>query len=111
MNRPRYQVYAFWRNLENLPRFMKHLANVKEIDSAHSHWEAIIPGNLGRLKWNAIVVKEEPGFKDMIGQDSINRMDRPKKKKKKNRGRGREQGNRNPQGGQQQPRGQQPKGK
>ena len=69
VNRPRYQVYAFWRNLENLPRFMKHLASVKEIDSIHSHWEAIIPGNLGRLKWNAIVVKEEPG--SLLGWQSV----------------------------------------
>jgi cell fate regulator YaaT (PSP1 superfamily) len=48
---------------------------------------------------------EEPDFKDMIGQDSINRMDRPKKKKKKkNRGRNRDNQsrNQNQQGGQQQ---------
>lgn len=69
VNRPRYQVYAFWRNLENLPRFMKHLASVKEIDSTHSHWEAIIPGNLGRIKWNAIIVKEEPGT--LLGWQSV----------------------------------------
>lgn len=69
VNRPRYQVYAFWRNLENLPRFMKHLATVKEIDATHSHWEAIMPGNLGRIKWNAIVVKEEPG--SLLGWQSV----------------------------------------
>ena len=69
VKRPRYQVYAFWRNLENLPRFMKHLATVKEIDATHSHWEAIIPGNLGRIKWNAIVVKEEPGA--LLGWQSV----------------------------------------
>ncbi len=69
VNRPRYQVYAFWRNLENLPRFMKHLATVKEIDATHSHWEAIIPGNLGRINWNALIVKEEPGA--LLGWQSV----------------------------------------
>jgi len=67
---------------------------------------SIKPAQLSDEKYSS-VVKEEPDFKDMIGQDSISRMDRPKKKKKKNRGRGRGQENRNPQqrqqlGGQQQ---------
>jgi cell fate regulator YaaT (PSP1 superfamily) len=35
------------------------------------------------LKSEASVVEEEPGYKDVVGQDSITRMDRKKKKKKK----------------------------
>lgn len=76
---------------------------VKEVVEMNK--KSVKPEKLSDEKYSP-VVKEEPGFKDMIGQDSINRMDRPKKKKKKNRGRGRDQGNRNPQGGQQQRRGQ-----
>jgi uncharacterized membrane protein len=52
-------VYAFWRRLENLPLFMKHLSNVTEIDAKHSHWEAVVPGNIGKIKWNAEIVKEK----------------------------------------------------
>ena len=68
VNKPKDEVYAFWRKLENLPLFMKHLASVTEIDSRHSHWEAALPG-IGKVKWNAEIVKEEPG--SMIGWQSI----------------------------------------
>ena len=69
VNKPKDEVYNFWRKLENLPLFMKHLASVTEIDSKHSHWEATIPGNIGKVKWNAEIVKEEQGY--MIGWQSI----------------------------------------
>ena len=69
VNKPKDEVYAFWRKLENLPLFMRHLATVTEIDSKHSHWEAVIPGNVARVKWNAEIVKEEPGY--LIGWQSI----------------------------------------
>lgn len=69
VNKPKNEVYAFWRKLENLPLFMKHLASVTEIDSKHSHWEATLPGNIGKIKWNAEIVKEEDGY--MIGWQSI----------------------------------------
>jgi uncharacterized membrane protein len=69
VNKPKDEVYSFWRKLENLPLFMKHLASVTEIDSKHSHWEADIPGGMGRIKWNAEIVKEEEGY--LIGWQSI----------------------------------------
>ena len=69
VNKPKDEVYSFWRKLENLPLFMKHLATVTEIDSRHSHWEADIPGGVGRIKWNAEIVKEEEG--SLIGWQSI----------------------------------------
>jgi uncharacterized membrane protein len=69
VNKPKDEVYAFWRKLENLPLFMKHIASVTEIDAKHSHWEATIPGNIGKVKWNAEIVKEEPGY--LIGWQSI----------------------------------------
>lgn len=69
VNKPKDEVYAFWRKLENLPLFMKHLSSVTEIDAKHSHWEAVIPGNIGKIKWNAEIVKEEPGY--LIGWQSL----------------------------------------
>jgi uncharacterized membrane protein len=69
VNKPKDEVYAFWRKLENLPLFMDHLSSVTEIDSKHSHWEAVLPGNIGKVKWNAEIVKEEDGY--MIGWQSI----------------------------------------
>lgn len=62
VNRPRNEVYAAWRNLGTLPRFMKHLANVTEISNTRSHWEAKIPeGSPVSISWDAEIVKDEPG--------------------------------------------------
>ncbi|HVB02168.1 MAG TPA: SRPBCC family protein [Chitinophagaceae bacterium] len=60
VNRPVSEVYAFWRKLENLPLFMKHLTSVKELDNGFSSWQAEIPGKIGNLSWQAEMVKEEP---------------------------------------------------
>jgi uncharacterized membrane protein len=60
INRPRSEVYAYWRKLENLPRFMEHLKEVKQIDNKRSHWEALIPKMLGApIKWDAEITVEE----------------------------------------------------
>lgn len=59
VNKPREEVYAFWRNLENLPRFMKHLASVEEQGGNRSHWKANLPGELVKLTWNAEITREE----------------------------------------------------
>jgi uncharacterized membrane protein len=57
INRPRHEVYRFWRNLENLPRFMRHLESVTEIDNKHSHWVAKAPA--GRtVQWEAEIINE-----------------------------------------------------
>ncbi|HEX8425284.1 SRPBCC family protein [Hymenobacter sp.] len=58
--RPVQEVYAFWRQLENLPRFMQHLERVEQIDERHSHWEARVPGGLGTVAWDAIILTEYP---------------------------------------------------
>lgn len=62
VNKPRNEVYAAWRNLGTLPRFMKHLTTVMETGGSRSHWEAKIPGGVPlKLSWDAEIVKDEPG--------------------------------------------------
>lgn len=59
VNRPRSEVYAFWRNFENLPRFMQHLqaVTVQAGDDRRSHWVTRAP--LGRtVEWDAELVEE-----------------------------------------------------
>ena len=57
--RPVSEVYSYWRNLENLPRFMAHLEEVQVIDRFHSHWTA--RGPLGvRVEWDAEVINDIP---------------------------------------------------
>ncbi|MCD8739729.1 DUF2892 domain-containing protein [Mucilaginibacter roseus] len=69
VNKPRYQVYEFWRQLDNLPLFMKHLESVQVIDSTRSHWELKLPAGVARVTWDAEIVKDEPGY--MIGWSSL----------------------------------------
>ncbi len=74
--RPRAEVYAVWRNLENLPLFMKHLASVRAIDERRSEWSAEIPGRVGSLHWEAEIVEEEPdrriAWRSVAGADVDN---------------------------------------
>lgn len=59
VNKPRDQVYAFWRNFENLPRFMRHLDHVHQCEGNRSHWVARMPGNMGKLAWDAMLEDEQ----------------------------------------------------
>jgi uncharacterized membrane protein len=61
VNRQRDEVYRFWRNLENLPLFMKHLESVEKIDEKYSQWKAKFPGQPGAIQWKAEIVKEKEG--------------------------------------------------
>jgi uncharacterized membrane protein len=54
------EVYRFWRDFENLPRFMQHLDSVQKIDERRSRWCAIGPAGT-RVEWEAEVVREDPG--------------------------------------------------
>ncbi len=58
VDKPRSEVYSFWRNLENLPRFMKHLETVEEITDTKSKWTAKGPAGLGSVSWEAEIVDD-----------------------------------------------------
>src|SRR5258707_3697353 len=58
VNKPREQVYAFWRSFENWPLFMRHLGNVDELDKVTSAWTLKMPG-VGDIRWEANIVREE----------------------------------------------------
>jgi uncharacterized membrane protein len=57
VNRPREEVYRFWRQLENLPRFMDHLESVTVLDEDLSHWVAKGPAGT-RVEWDASIHNE-----------------------------------------------------
>lgn len=58
--RPPEEVYRFWRDFRNLPRFMVHLAAVEVIDEQRSHWKVIGPGRAA-VEWDAEIVEDQPG--------------------------------------------------
>ena len=57
INRPVLEVYRFWRNFENLPRFMDHLEAVTVMDETRSHWVAKGPAGT-RVEWDAVIHNE-----------------------------------------------------
>lgn len=57
INRPRQELWAFWRKLENLPRFMRHLESVEELGDGRSRWVGRSPVGL-RVEWEAEIVEE-----------------------------------------------------
>ncbi len=69
VNVSRDDVYEFWRDFSNLPKFMKHLKSVTEYAEGESQWVANTPGNLIDLKWNAVITREEEGL--YIGWQSV----------------------------------------
>lgn len=57
VGRPIAEVYGFWRNFENLPRFMTHLESVQVLGGGRSHWTALGPGGV-HLEWDAETVED-----------------------------------------------------
>lgn len=57
VNRPRAELYRFWRDFENLPRIMRHLRSVEILDGRRSRWTARAPGGT-TVEWVAVVNNE-----------------------------------------------------
>lgn len=57
INRPLEEVYAFWRNFENFPRFMRHLESVRVTGDGRSHWRAKGPAGM-TVEWDAEIIEE-----------------------------------------------------
>lgn len=64
---PAEEVYDYWRNLENLPKIMRHLESVEE-EGKRSHWVAA--GPLGvPAEWDAEIITEREN--ELIGWRSL----------------------------------------
>ncbi|GAB2762615.1 hypothetical protein GCM10010465_04330 [Actinomadura fibrosa] len=76
VNKPRKDVYEFWRDVENLPLFMEHLYSVETLNDGISVWEARIPGGMGKVRWKSEIVKERPyellGWQSLPGSSIFN---------------------------------------
>jgi len=61
IERTPWDLYQFWRNFENLPRFMEHLEAVSVTDEKRSHWVARAPAIAGgKVEWDAEIINDEP---------------------------------------------------
>ena len=59
VNRSPQECYQFWRDLQQLPRFMRHLQSVVVIDERRSHWVAKAPAGL-QVEWDAEITEDRP---------------------------------------------------
>lgn len=78
INRPPDEVYAYWRNLDHLPRFMRHLQSVRETGSRRSHWVARGPAGM-TFEWDAEITEDLPNqriaWRSLPGADVDHRGD------------------------------------
>jgi uncharacterized membrane protein len=60
VNKSPRECYAFWRDLTNLPRFIRTLYSITIKDERTSHWELRIPGGKS-LQWDSEITVDRPG--------------------------------------------------
>jgi len=57
VNRPVGEVFAYWRDLENLPRFMTHVQSVRHRGDGRWRWRANGPAGMD-VEWDADITEE-----------------------------------------------------
>ena len=74
INRPRDEVYRFWRDFSNMAKYTEHVESVRTADNAtRSHWIARIGSS--RVEWDAEIINEVEN--DLIGWRSTEGSDVP----------------------------------
>jgi len=68
INRPRRELYEFWRDFRNLPQFMENIAAVTVIDERRSHWVVRGPAK-SDLEWDSVITEDVPG--EVIAWSSV----------------------------------------
>lgn len=59
INRSPAELYQFWHDFQNLPRFMYHLESVRLTGQGRSHWVAKAPAGT-TVAWDAVVTADRP---------------------------------------------------
>lgn len=59
VNRTPEECYQFWRDLQNLPRFMQHVESIQVVDGRRSHWVVNGPGG-STVEWDAEITDDVP---------------------------------------------------
>lgn len=72
INKSPDEVYRFWRDFTNLPRFMKHLVSVEVLDDTRSRWTATGPAN-SEVTWEATITDDQPD--KLISWQSLEQAD------------------------------------
>ena len=72
VNRPAHDIYRFWHDVENFPRFMYHLKSVSSTGTGVSHWVANAPAG-GSVEWDSRITADTPN--EMIAWQSLEGSD------------------------------------
>jgi uncharacterized membrane protein len=54
------ECYEYWRELSNLPRFMRMVHSITVKDDTHSHWVIRTPAG-AKLEWDSEITVDRPG--------------------------------------------------
>lgn len=60
INRPRAELYAFWRDFSNLPPILDNVVRIDVLDSERSHWVVKSPGG-GTVEWDSRITEDREG--------------------------------------------------
>jgi len=60
INRPRGELYEFWRDFSNLPSFMDNIVSVEQLDGGRSHWVVKAPGDR-TVEWTSTITEDRAG--------------------------------------------------
>ena len=60
IDRPRSELYEFWRDLTNLPRFMENIVSVDTTGANRTHWVVKAPAGQ-TVEWDSVITEEIPG--------------------------------------------------
>ena len=72
INRAPDEIYSFWRQLENLSRFMQHIKSVTQMGDNISHW-VVETSHGAKFEWDARIIEDKPG--EMLSWQSLDGAD------------------------------------
>ncbi|HEY3518472.1 MAG TPA: SRPBCC family protein [Gammaproteobacteria bacterium] len=59
VGRPVNEVYAYWKDFANFPRFMQHVESIESLGEGRSRWRATGPAGT-RAEWTSAIVDDRP---------------------------------------------------
>ncbi|WP_380879806.1 hypothetical protein ACFB49_06120 [Sphingomonas sp. DBB INV C78] len=74
INRPRIELFNYWRDFTNLPTFMDNVERIDVLDAERSHWLVKAPAGK-TVEWDALITEEVDG--ELIAWTSADGADVP----------------------------------
>lgn len=59
IRKPAAELYAFWREVTNLPQIIHHPVTITATSQDESHWSVSAPAGR-RVEWDAILINDQP---------------------------------------------------